>query len=39
VYKNKLLDAKKDNTKIINNITKLGKQQMDLSKKLDSTNK
>ena len=36
--KKKLLEAKKENTKIINNITKLGQNQMILNKKLDSTN-
>jgi hypothetical protein len=39
VTKKKLLEAKRENTKIITNITKLGLQQAALNKKLDSTNK
>ncbi len=37
--KKRLLEAKRENTKIINKIQQLGKQQMDLNKQLDSTNK
>jgi hypothetical protein len=34
-----LLENKRENTKIITEITDLGERQMDLNKKLDSTNK
>jgi len=37
--KQRLLDAKRENTRIITSITKLGEDQMKLNKKLDSTNK
>ena len=37
--KKQLLNAKKQNTRIISEITELGEKQMQLNKKLDSTNK
>ena len=38
-YKKRLLEEKKENTKILNKITALGQTQMKLNKNLDSTNK
>ena len=37
--KKELLELKKKNTKIIEEITKLGNKQLNLNKNLDSTNK
>lgn len=37
--KKHLLETRRENTKIIKRITRLGEDQMKLNKKLDSTNK
>ena len=37
--KRELLESKKQNTKVINDITDLGEHESELKKKLDSTNK
>jgi RNA polymerase-binding transcription factor DksA len=37
--KRELLEAKRQNTKVINDITELGDRENELKKKLDSTNK